>query len=259
MDVTSISDADALQEAGAPQQSCDNGATMRGSVNNPVTGLIRGPNIIKQGGQTCHYQDCEFAGSLTINNATAYLKNCGIAGQLTMNSGKLYTLPLNSQNPTNAQSVNVGGNIQIGSKDNLPNSFSIGPGTNGHNLTIQNLPSGGLGYVCWSTFVGGVNVNNNASSIQIGNNTQETNCPGNFISGGLECKGNTPNRKGVATPSSPALAPRVSARAFNHTGGSGAGRDKEAPVPLKGRSGSQVRSAFFNCYSHPALCNPSSR
>lgn len=202
VDQTSISDADALQEAGAPQH-CDNGATTRGSVSNPVTGIISGPNIIIQGGSTCHYRDCQFLGSLTINNATAYLQNCDVAGQITMTSGNLYTLPLNPQNPTNAPSVSVNGNIAIGSNNgsnqHLPNSFSIGPGTTGHNLTIQNLPSGGLGYVCNSTFSGGVNVNNNASSIQIGDNPQETNCPGNFIAGGLECKGNTPLPNGQLT------------------------------------------------------------
>jgi hypothetical protein len=189
VDATSIADSNALQEAGAPQQSCDNGATMNGGANNPVTGIISGPNIIIQGGGTCHYQDCEFAGSLTINNATAYLKNCKVDGQLTMNSGTLNLLPL-APNST-APSVIVSGNIQIGSKDNLPNSFVIGPGTNSHNLTIQNLPSGGLGYVCGSTFVGGMSVNSNASTIQIGEPTTLTNCAGNTISGGLSCKGNT--------------------------------------------------------------------
>ena len=184
VDQTSIADSDALQEAGAPKQSCDGGATM----NNPVTGIISGPNIIIQGGQICRYQDCEFLGSLTINNATAYLKNCKVDGNLTMNSGKLFLSPLDN---STARSVTVLGNIQIGSKDSLPNSFSIGPGTNSNNLTIQNLPSGGLGYVCGSTFVGGMSVNNNASSIQIGEPTTLTNCPGNRISSGLSCKGNT--------------------------------------------------------------------
>jgi hypothetical protein len=184
-----LADSDALQEAGAPQQSCDNGATMKGSANNPVTGGISGPNIVIQGGQTCYYQDCEFAGSLTINNATAYLKNCKVDGQLTMNSGRLNLLPLAPNNT--APSVTVVGNIQIGSTDSLPNSFSIGPGTNGHNLTIQNLPLAGLGYVCGSTFVGNVSVNNNASSIQIGEPTTLTNCAGNSISGHLSCSGNT--------------------------------------------------------------------
>jgi hypothetical protein len=189
VDATSIADSDALKEAGAPQQSCDNGATMNGGANNPVTGMISGPNIIIQGGQICYYQDCEFAGSLTINNATAYLKHCKVDGQLTMNSGTLNLLPLAPNSA--ATSVTVIGNIQIGSKDSLPNSFSIGPGTNGHNLTIQNLPFGGLGYVCGSTFVGGVAVNNNASKIQIGS-TNPQQCGGNTISGGLSCKNNTP-------------------------------------------------------------------
>jgi hypothetical protein len=167
-------DHDVTQEA-QPGVSCDNGATS-GSV---VTGTIAGPNIIITGGQTCSYHDCEFLGSLTINNAKASIKNCTVDGQLTMNSGQL----------TIGTGVSVGGNIQIGSKDGLPNSFSIGPGTNGHNLTIQYLPSGGLGYVCGSTFVGGVAVNNNASTIQIGSTTQQ--CLGNTISGGLSCKNNT--------------------------------------------------------------------
>src|SRR5262249_3957640 len=157
-----------------------NGATMNGGASNPVTGIISGPNIVIQGGQTCYYQDCTFQGSLTINNAKAYLKNCTVMGQLTMNSGTLNLLPLDP--PNSAYTVN--GNITIGSKDNLPNSFSIFPGTKNHNLTIQNLPSGGLGYVCGSTFVGGVSVNNNASTIQIGEPSTLTNCAGNTISGG---------------------------------------------------------------------------
>jgi hypothetical protein len=190
LDQSPLSDADVTKEAGnQPLQSCDGGATL----NNPVTGIISGPNVIITGGQTCHYQDCEFLGSLTINNATAYLKNCTVIGQLTANSGTLYLLP---PDPPSTTSVTVGGNIQIGSNAGLPNSFSIGPGTNGHNLTIQYLPSGGLGYVCGSTFVGGVSVNNNASTIDIGQSTIQgaPTCAGNHISGGLSCKSN------MATP-----------------------------------------------------------
>jgi hypothetical protein len=188
VDQTAISDADVLTDAGAPQQSCDNGASMRGSVNNPVIGVISGPNIIIQGGQTCHYQHCEFKGSLTINNATAYLEDCRVDGQLTMNSG---TLNLLSPANPNDQPVTVLGNMQIGSPDNLPNSFNIESASASNNLTIQNLPPGGLGYICGSRFAGNVNVNNNQSSIQIGEPMGATNCGGNFIHGHLSCIGNT--------------------------------------------------------------------
>jgi len=108
-----------------------------------------------------------------------------------MNSGKLFLSPLD--NNSNATSVTLLGNVQIGSNDNLPNSFSIGPGTtSGHNLTIQNLPAGGLGYVCGSTFAGGVTVNNNLSLIQVGQGNGLQTCPINNISGGFSCKNNSP-------------------------------------------------------------------
>jgi hypothetical protein len=196
---TSIADSDALQDAGAPQQSCDGGATLRGSANNPVTGTISGPEIIIQGGQTCHYQGpgCEFLGSLTINNATAYLKDCQVDGLLTMNSGTLHLEP--DDNPA-VTSVLVKGVTQIGNPHvSTSNSFSIGPGANFQGgLTVQNLSSGGLGYVCGSTFVGGVSVNSNASTIDIGqappnppNQPPPPTCGGNTISGGLSCKSNS--------------------------------------------------------------------
>jgi hypothetical protein len=192
VDATSIADSDALQEAGAPQQSCDNGATMNGGANNPVTGIISGGHINIQGGQTCYYQDCEFAGSLTINNAKAYLKHCKVDGQLTMNSGTLNLLPLAPD--STATSVIVVGGTQIGSSDNLPNSFSIGPGANLQGgLTIQNLPSGGLGYVCGSsTTDGGVTVNNNQSLIKVGKSGGQNNCAVNTIAGGFNCQNNNP-------------------------------------------------------------------
>jgi len=178
-------DHDVTQEA-QPGVSCDNGTT-NGS---DVTGIIKGPNIIIQGGQTCRYHDCEFLGSLTINNAHAFLKNCQVDGLLTMNSGTLNLAPLDPPSSA-ATSVFVHGVTQVGSNDNLPNSFSIGPGANLHGgLTIQNLPSGGTGYVCGSTFSGGVTVNNNQSLIQVGGGPPT--CPINTIAGGFSCKNNMP-------------------------------------------------------------------
>jgi len=189
VDQTSISDSDVTQEAGQSPRSCDGGATL----NNPVTGFILGANVIIQGGQSCRYEGCEFLGSLTINgNATAYLKNCQIDGNLTMNSGKLFILP--PDDPATQKPVLVKGNTQIGNPQvSAPNSFVIGPLANiNGGLSIQNLPSGGLGYVCKATISGGVTVNNNQSLIQIGEPTTLNNCDGNTISGGLSCKGNSP-------------------------------------------------------------------
>jgi hypothetical protein len=208
VDTTSIADSDALMDAGAPQQSCDGGATMKGSANNPVTGIISGGRIIITGNQTCHYQDCEFAGSLTINNATAYLENCKVDGQLTMNSGRLFLLPL-APNST-ATSVTVIGGTQIGSTDSLPNSFSIGPGANlSGGLTIQNLPPGGLGYVCGtSTSSGGVTVNNNLSLIQVGESGAQQNCPINTIAGGFSCNNNMPSVTGGGNRVSGKISPQ---------------------------------------------------
>jgi hypothetical protein len=189
-----IRDHDVTQEAGnQTPKSCDGGVTFGSEViGTPSTRVILpGPNITLQEGQTCHYQYCEFKGGLIINNAntTVYLKDCQVDGNLTMNSGKLILSPDNN----NAISVTLLGNVQIGSKDNLPNSFSIGPGTtSGHNLTVQNLPPGGLGYVCGSTFAGGVAVNNNQSLIQIGQGNGLQTCPLNHISGGFSCTNNSP-------------------------------------------------------------------
>jgi len=157
-----IRDHDVTKEAGnQTPQSCDGGATL----NDHVTGTLPGPNITIQGGATCHYQDCNFVGSLIINNATAYLKNCQVGGQLTMNSGTLHLDPLDN---SNAPSVVVIGTTTIGSTDQRPNSFVIGPGGQFKGLvTIQNGSAGGLGYVCGSTFSTGMRVNNNASLIDI--------------------------------------------------------------------------------------------
>jgi hypothetical protein len=78
-------DADPNMEGGQLGRSCDGGA----SLNNPVTGIIKGPEVIIQGRQTCHYMHCEFLGSLTINNANATLQDCQVDGNLTKTSDTL--------------------------------------------------------------------------------------------------------------------------------------------------------------------------
>lgn len=175
-------DADPTKEGGQLGQSCDNGATV-GSIS--VSGTIKGPNVTVNAGQRCNFTNCEFLGSLTINGGNVFLGNCQVDGNLTMTSG---TLNL-------AASTRVIGNVQIanGSADStLPNNFTIGPSAqiNG-GLTIQNLPANEPGLVCGTTVSGGITVNNNQSSIEIGEPAGQQNCPGNKVAGGLNCKGNT--------------------------------------------------------------------
>jgi hypothetical protein len=190
-------DIDVTQEGGQLGNSCDNGATL----GNDVSGIISGPNVIIRAGQTCNYTNCEFKGSLTIYGAHAFLQNCQVDGNLTMSSG---TLNLATTSDPATTSVRVIGNVQIGSTDNLPNSFSIGPKANiGGSLTIQNLPATNLpatpaseqvGYVCGSQLSGGLTLNNNQSLLDIGQASPSPPapyCPGNTIAGGLNCQGNT--------------------------------------------------------------------
>jgi hypothetical protein len=176
-------DADPTKEGGQLGQTCNNGASV-GSIS--VSGTIRGPNVTVNAGQHCNYTNCEFLGSLTINGGNVSLGNCQVDGNLTMTSG---TLNL-------AASTQVLGNVQIanGSADStLPNRFTIGPSVkiNG-GLTIQNLPSNEPGLVCGTTVSGGVTMNNNQSSIDIGQakTPNAALCPGNKIAGGLDCKNN---------------------------------------------------------------------
>jgi hypothetical protein len=175
-------DADPTQEGGQLGQSCNNGGTI-GSIN--VSGTIPGPNVTVNAGQTCNYTNCEFLGSLTIHGGNVFLGNCQVDGNLTMTSG---TLNL-------AASTDVIGNVQIANGSAvsvLPNGFTIGPNAQiGGNLTIQNLPQNEGGYVCGTTVKGGVTVNNNQSSIEIGEPAGQQNCPRNQIAGTLSCKGNT--------------------------------------------------------------------
>jgi hypothetical protein len=107
-----------------------------------------------------------------------------------MNSGRLFLSP--PDNPA-ATSVTVIGTTSIGNPQvSALNSFSIGPKANFQGgLTIQNLPFGGLGYVCGSTISGGLTVNNSQSLIQVGESGQQTNCPINTIAGGFSCKNST--------------------------------------------------------------------
>jgi hypothetical protein len=59
---------------------------------------------------------------------------------------------------------------------------------------VQGLPAGipQPGTVCGTKVQGNVIVNNNMSLVEIGEPTGQQNCPGNRISGSLQCTGNNP-------------------------------------------------------------------
>jgi hypothetical protein len=188
-------------------QTCDNGATF----GNTVSGFIKASKVIITSGQTCNYTDCEFLGSLTINGARAALQNCKVDGNLTINSGTLNLAPLDASNPQNrTQSVRVLGNTNIGNpQQSSPIRFSVGPGAylNG-GLDIQNLSAPGNGNVCGSTVTGGLTVNNNMTTIDIGPGSTAPNCGANTISGGFSCKNNTPAPTGGGNTVSGGTSPQ---------------------------------------------------
>ncbi len=167
---TGLSDGNSKEEADQPGQSCNNGTTN--------TGVING-NVTVSAGQQCTYTaPCEIKGNLTINGGGVWL-NCAVDGNLTDNAGMLVL----------ASSAHVYGNVQI----SQASTFTLGPGVliDG-NLQIQNVPGTQLGAVCGTQVKGNLVVQNNRSPIQIGETPMQQNCPGNTVSGNLQCTGNNP-------------------------------------------------------------------
>jgi cytoskeletal protein CcmA (bactofilin family) len=167
----SLSDADPSEEGGQPGNSCNNG-----EINGTISG-----NVTVSAGQYCRFTNpCEIQGNLTINGGSVYL-NCALDGNLTENAGTLVLGP----------SAHVFGNVKI----SLASAFTIGPSVAiDGNLTIQNLPANEPqpGSVCGTQVKGNVAVTNNQSPIEIGETSPQQNCPGNTISGNLQCTGNNP-------------------------------------------------------------------
>jgi hypothetical protein len=167
----SIADADPSEEGGQPGNSCNNGE-INGTIDR---------NVTVSAGQYCRYTNpCEIKGNLTINGGSVYL-NCAVDGNLTENAGTLVLGP----------SAHVFGNVEISQKS----AFTIGPAvTIDGNLEIQHLPNTlpQPGAVCGTRVKGNLEVQNNRSSIEIGETSPQQNCPGNTISGNLVCEGNNP-------------------------------------------------------------------
>jgi len=168
---TGLSDADPRFEGGQPGQSCNNGE---------MNGTIQG-NVTVSTGQYWRFTNpCEIKGNLMINGGSVYL-NCAVDGNLTENGG---TLKLDAM-------AHVFGNVQI----SQASAFSIGPSVAiDGNLQIQNLPKSEPqpGTICGTQVKGNLVAKNNLSPIQIGETPMQQNCPGNTISGNLQCTGNNP-------------------------------------------------------------------
>ena len=190
---TGLSDANPKEEADQPGQSCNNGTANTGIINGNVT--------VSAGEQCTYTSPCEIKGNLTINGGGVWL-NCAVDGNLTDNAGMLVL----------AQSASVGGNVQISGAS----AFTIGASvpfpavTINGNLQIQNLPGTvpQQGTVCGTQVKGNLQVQSNASPIEIGgssgcgdkvsgnlqvnNNTAMTDVSFNNVAGNLQCQGNTP-------------------------------------------------------------------
>jgi len=168
--VTGLSDADPRFEGGQPGQSCNNG---------DLNGTIQG-NVTVSADQNCRFTaPCDIQGNMTINGGNVYL-GCTLEGSLTENSGVLVLGP----------SGKVGSNVQI----SQASSFALGPGAAIQgNLVIQGLPAGlpQPGAVCGTKVQGNVVVKNNVSPVEIGEPPGQQNCPGNTISGSLQCTNNS--------------------------------------------------------------------
>jgi hypothetical protein len=127
-------------------------------------------------------------------------------------------------------------------------TFTLGPGVliDG-NLLIQNVLGTQLGVVCGTTVKGNLQVQNNTSPIQIGETPIQQNCPGNTVSGNLQCTGNNP----VPTSGSNTVTGHTNAL-VDRMGGSGTGRDRDRPLRTTGVWG----VVSFRCLFEAGLSQP---
>jgi hypothetical protein len=173
-------------------QSCDGGVTFGSEVigTPSARAILNGPVVNVNANQNCTYKYVEFLGALQIDAGHAYVENSQVDGNVSMTSGTL----------TLTGSTLVKGNVNISALStfsngaDIVNHLTIAPSVviDG-NLMLQNLPPNEGGVVCGSALSGGLTLNNNQSSIQIGQDPPpaKQNCPGNTIVGGLICTGNT--------------------------------------------------------------------
>jgi hypothetical protein len=123
---------------------------------------------------------------LTINAGGSVYLDCAVDGNLTDNAGATLVL---------GKMAHVFGNVQISGnvQTSAVSAFALGPSVRiDGNLVIQNVPGTNLGTVCGTQVKGNLVVKNNRSPIQIGETPTQQNCPGNTISGNLQCAGNNP-------------------------------------------------------------------
>jgi hypothetical protein len=148
-------------------QSCN--GTFNGSFSGSVTVTA---------GQNCTFvNDCEITGDVTVVGGNLLLA-CAIDGKLTEVGGSIHLVP----------SARVGGGVQI----SQASTFALDPGAaSGGNLQIQSLSPGlPLGTVCGAQVNGNMQVQNNASPVEIGGTTQQG-CTGNSVGGNLLVDSNT--------------------------------------------------------------------
>lgn len=147
------------------------------SCNGIFNGTFAG-DVSVSAGQNCTFTDlCEIKGNVTINGGSFNL-TCAVDGSVTENGGGLVLGP----------SASVGGYVQISGTSTL----ALGPGAAiGRNLQIQSLSAGlPQGTVCGTQVTGNVQVQNNASPVEIGG-TSAQNCTGNTVGGNLLVDANT--------------------------------------------------------------------
>jgi len=111
-------------------------------------------------------------------NGGSFVLACAVQGNVTENGGSLVLDP----------SASVGGNVQI----SQASVFTLGPSAAiGGNLQIQSLTAGlPQGTVCGTQVKGNLQVQNDASSVEVGG-TATQGCPGNSVGGNLLVNSNT--------------------------------------------------------------------
>ena len=182
--VEGLADA-SIFEVLQPGQSCGGSVTIGG-------------NLTVAANQNCVFTSpCEIKGNVTINGGS-FWSDCTVDGNLTDNAGRLVLASLATS------SAHVLGNVSISGAS----AFTLGPGAAvDGNLVIQNVPGTQQGTVCGTTVKGNLQVQNNASPMEIGgsicggdtvsgnlqvnNNTAMTDVSFNNVSGNLQCQGNT--------------------------------------------------------------------
>ncbi len=166
--VEGLADA-SIFEVLQPGQSCGGSVTING-------------NLTVAANQNCVFTSpCEIKGNVTINGGS-FWSDCTVDGNLTDNAGRLVLASLAT--PSGTSSAHVLGNVSISGASAL----TLGPGVAiDGNLVIQNVPGTQQGTVCGTTVKGNLQVQNNASPMEIGGSI----CGGDTVSGNLQVNNNT--------------------------------------------------------------------